>query len=262
MTTNLAREYFRIECDKRSVGAYDTFILSEIDHHISFAIRQFYERRLSGFTKDRTSFEEWQKRSEDLRPVYGIFTASNIVVGNKRGCKYAKILLPGEDELWHVLSEECKFTKRPPSKGAITDIYCDVYECTSENITSRINNSLGDHIYYANKIRPLRVFTFEDDMLSMNQLGPNKRIMSSELYYIDRDDVLLPLSSYKVEYIKKPGGFGTTIPGYTEANANENIYQVPDYAWDDVISIAVSHALENNGSPRVGTYSQEQQLIQ
>lgn len=257
MTTKLAREIFRVECDKRSVGAYDTFIVSEIDYFLSFAIRQFYERRLSGFTKDRTSFEEWQKRSQDLRYVYSVFREDNplnLVFRPRRGCMHLSIELPGEEDLWHVLSEECVF--RNSSTGL--NFSTDVYECTTDNLTSRINNSLGDHIFHANKLRPLRLFTFR-----ASGADEEATSMFSDLYYIDTDnsvdDVML---SYTVEYIKKPESFGTQKQDYDESvDADKKITPVPDYAWDDVISIAVLHALENSGSPRVNTYSQEQQII-
>lgn len=257
MTTRLAREMFRIECDKRSVGAYDTFITEEIDYFLSFAIRQFYERRISGFTKDRLSFEQGQKRTQDLMAVYAIRTIPLPQVVNKRGCKHSKIKISDSDDFWHVLSEECTFSKTN-DPGDI--IHTDVYECTTDNLTSRINNSLGDHIYHAGKIRPLRLFTFEDETeLEKQSLGGNKRAMFSELYYIDNSDSIDKFLLYTIEYIKKPGAFGTQIPGYTEANQDDEIYQV--YSWDDVMSIAVLHALENASSPRVGSYAQEQQII-
>lgn len=267
MTTNKAREIFRIECDSRSVGAYDTFIVGEIDHFISFAIRQFYERRLSGFTKDGTSFEEWQKRTEDLRPVYGKYTRNNPGISNKRGCRYSSINLPDEDELWHILSEECVFSLSDTGGEQISS---DVYECTTDNLTSRINNSLGDHIYYAGKVRPLRLFTFEDSIADPGKFGSivedspggPKRTMVSNLYFKDPEAKLESLVSYTIEYIKPPGKFGTTDPLYSESLKDERIYHVPAYAWDEVISIAVAHALENIGSPRMNTYSHEQQLIQ
>lgn len=253
MTTNLAREAFRIVCDKRSIGAYDTFLTSEIDYFFSFAIRQFYERRLSGFTKDRTSFEEWQKRSEDLRPVYGLFTKTNPAIDTKKGCKHASIDLPPEDTLWHVLSEECTFIKRTSGQEVVSD----VYECTTDTLNARISNSLGDHVYHANRVRPLRLFTFKDIP------GSTERTMVSELYFIDANDALSSIKSYSVEYIKQPGAFGTMITGWNEAtDAGEQIFQVPAYAWDEIVSIAASAALENSSSPRVNTYSMEQQLIQ
>lgn len=258
MTTERAREYFRMECDKRSIGAYDTFIIDEIDYHISFAIRQFYERRLSGFTKDGTSFEEWQKRTEDLRPVLVRYSYPMTKDLDKRGCKYAHVTLPQGDDLWHIMSEEVRFDKTGKHDSSQSSIYCDVYESTTENITARINNSLGDHIYYKGKIRPLRLFTFKD---GSNEDG--SRSMVAEIYYIDEEDVLSNKVFYTIEYIKTPSAFGVESPDYNnEEDGTKKIFQVPEYAWDDVISIAVSHALENIGSPRVGTYTQEQQLIQ
>lgn len=259
MTTEKAREIFRVECDKRSIGAYDTFIVDEIDYFISFAIRQFYERRLSGFTKDGASFEEWQKRIEDLRPVYRREELVRLWSGESRGCSSARYRLPDSSKFWHLLSEECVFEKNDPEEGN-RFIHTDVYESTTENITARINNSLGDHIYYGGKVRPLRLFVFED---KNDYNSPDKRDMIAELYYIDRESKLDPKSiKYEIEYVSAPLPFGVEDPGYSEAFAHKPIHQIPEYAWDDVISIAVSHALENIGSPRVGTYAQEQQLIQ
>ena len=265
MTTKDVRNRCRIELNAKSDGAYDLFVNEELDEFISFGIRQFYARRLSGFTSDRTSFEQWQKRSDDLRCVYAKSEISmDSVPATKNGVKIVHYTIP--DDYLHMLSEDIEIirnTETYTSQGAIQITSApigtfDVFECTTDNLTARMNDSLGEHIFSKNRMRPLRLYMFLDD----TSFTPAKRVMKSALHYKAPSEI--SLGKYTIEYIKSPELFGIyskayKLPGYSD---DTEINQVPDHAWDEVLSIAIKHALENSSSYRLQTYNAERAEIQ
>lgn len=293
MTTKDVRKKFDIELNISSDGSYDTFVNEEKDEFISFGIRQFYARRLSGFTSDRTSFEQWQKRSDDLRCVYTKAQLEPVNSGVKNGNKYNEYDIPGD--YWHMLSEDVDIVstiRNENNEDVVTTIGSfDVTECTTDNLTSRLNNTLGDHIYSKNKVRPLRLYTFnvpgsswyeptildtdildqnnetfaltynDNDFLSITVDSPMPK-MRSILYYKSPDNI--KATTYTIEYIRRPNGFGLYSIENKSGIFNEDveIAQVPDYAWDEVLSIAIKHALENSSSYRIQTYNAERAEIQ
>lgn len=262
MTTKDVRDKFDIELNAKSDGAYDTFVDEERDEFISFGIRQFYAKRLAGTTLDRTSYEQWQKRSDDLLCIYAKYKATiPVSTGTRNNNKFVEFDLP--DDYQHMLSEDVVIQKSSTIDGVTTNIEIgqfDVIECTTDNITSRLNNSLGDNVYHNGKIRPLRLYTFKEnsDTVDLNKLP----IMSSLLYY--KADDSISIKSYEIEYTKKPNGFGIYSDQYldSEFSADDKITQVPDHAWDEVLSIAIKHALENSSSYRIQTYNAERAEIQ
>lgn len=273
MTTKDVRERSRIELNAKSDGAYDIFVNEELDEFVSFGIRQFYARRLNGFTSDRTSFEQGQKRSDDLRCIYTKEEISSFENGIKNGISWSSFKIP--DNYQHMLSEDVKVISTTGiSPVIITEIgVFDVVECTTENLTARLNDSLGSHILYMDRLRPLRLYTFEQAMIpdpNEDPIDPDilipdptkKMDMYSVVYY--KAPIGISIDKYIIEYIRKPNEFGIYSDGYDESSFNEDdeINQVPDYAWDEVLSIALKHALENTSSYRVQTYSQESALVQ
>jgi len=64
----------------------------------------------------------------------------------------------------------------------------DVLECTIENITSRLNNTLSEHRLNRTSARPLRVFT--DNKIHLYTDG-NYDISSYELIYVKKPDYII-----------------------------------------------------------------------
>lgn len=108
---------------------------------------------------------------------------------------------------------------------------------------------------------PLRVITGEE-ILSPSVFKVNPTV--STLYY--KEEPGISFEKYRVGYLKKPDGFGQysslyKIQGH-QFDAAAEIKQVPDHAWDEVLSLAVGYALENVESARTRTYTSQQQMIQ
>ena len=245
----------RIELNIMSDGAYDSFVNEELDQFVSFAIRQFYARRLSGFTPDRTSFEEGQKRSDDMKYVYAYEDIAPSYTGTRNGSKFTSFKLPSN--YWHMMSEDAEITSQtafPDDEDYARQF--DVYECTTDNLTERLRNSLSSHIYDKGTIRPLRLYN------SKESPSGDTTFSLATLYYKGPSDMYI--SKYSIEYIKKPQGFGLYSPGYSKASFNEDkeINQVPDHAWDEVMAITTRHALENTSSYRNQSYQAETALVQ
>lgn len=276
MTTAELRTGFKISLDARDEGSYDLFIQQEIDFFISQAIRQFYARRLSGLTSDRTSFEQWQKRSDDMSVLYREKTFDNIqtvIEKKKQGqvdnnvdvnieAGLIKISFPMPIDYWHMMNEDCIFESDKYFQDASDRRRVfDVYECTTDNLTKRLRSRLSPHHFRAGEIMPLRVITGEE-ILSPSVFKVNPTV--STLYY--KEEPGISFEKYRVGYLKKPDGFGQYSSLYKiqgpQFDAAAEIKQVPDHAWDEVLSLAVGYALENVESARTRTYTSQQQMIQ
>ena len=157
MTTKSVRDRFQIEMNAKSDGSYLTFVNEEIDEFISFGIRQFYARRLSGLTPDRSSYEQWQKRSDDLKCVYTRAICDVNNTGTRNGNKFISFTIPSDYQ--HMLSEDVSVISIDGDSSTELGSF-DVFECTTDNLTARLNDSLGPHIYDKKKIRPLRLYQF------------------------------------------------------------------------------------------------------
>lgn len=278
MTTTELRTGFKISLDARDEGSYDLFVQQEIDFFISQAIRQFYARRLSGLTSDGTSFEQWQKRSDDMSVLYREKTFDNIQTAIEKfkqgqpdntadisieaGLIKASFRMP--DDYWHMMNEDCIFESvKYFSDASDRRRVFDVYECTTDNITKRMRSRLSPHHYRAGEIMPLRVIVGEA-VMKPAVVGVDASPVVSSLYY--KEEPGISFEKYRVGYLCKPDGFGRYSSDYktlgSQFDANAKIKQVPDHAWDEILSLAVGYALENVESARTRTYPSQQQVIQ
>jgi hypothetical protein len=99
----------------------------------------------------------------------------------------------------------------------------DVIECTVENITSRLNNHLSDHLIHNGSAKPLRVFTD-------NEI----RLYTDGRYYI---------YEYELVYLRRP--FKINI---TNDNAFLPYEDMPDHTHIDIVNRAVLEYYNYNRS--------------
>jgi hypothetical protein len=103
MTVQQMHNEFKVLLDKADGGGAPSFLPTEIDLFLNSAVEKFISKRAFGNNFRRTSFEEDQKRRDDLRNLIQSSANSTISPGIKPN-SYS-IRLPGDYR--HAISEEC-----------------------------------------------------------------------------------------------------------------------------------------------------------
>ena len=147
---------------------------------------------LDKFIRDRStdSVQSNQVFTDDLSTliITELFTNTDsrmsTPVQNKITISYKPgLLLANRDVYRHALGENVIISVN----SVVSTKPTDVIECTIENISSRLNNSLSEHKLNHGTARPLRVFC--DDKINLYTDG-NYSIVSYELIYIKNPPVI------------------------------------------------------------------------
>ena len=239
---------FNIQLDKAESISHPAFISKEKDYWINTAIRNIAKTRFSGTNPLRKGFQQDQKRTDDLR--FLVVTNSyfedqmNHEMDNISGINNYMIELPSN--YWFTVGETCLITSNKtdwPKNIDETPVIkpMDVTECTIDNITSKMNNSLSDHRLRNNKAKPLRLFT--DNIIL--------------LYTEDTYSIF----EYDLTYIKKPKVFKRISTG-ENYNEDDQYDGMPEHIHDEIVAYAVRLALGSIGDERYQIQSTENQIIE
>jgi len=300
---------FKIELDKSEITSYPSFLPEEIDYWFNTAIERFIKTRYSGLNIHKSGFQQDQKRSDDLRSVItskeyireipalvdysATYRKGDIVMYSDRFYECAAQYSLGADiqyegqnwilhkdmsveypsDYWIGLGEHASIMYT----SNLTPIYKyrnDVIEATIENIDSKINNRLSDHILHNGSAKPIRLY-------SNNSIA----------LYTDGNYIV---SAYVIDYIKSPEKLDIyKYPLFNESNvynigakvlyngehysctlrsnsvpfSSSNFTKIlisimPDHTWDEITVLAVRLAIENISGDRYQTYSVESQATE
>lgn len=117
----------------------------------------------------------------------------------------------------------------------------DIIECTVDNITSHINNSLSDYHLRNNRAKPLRW------------------ISDGQIYiYKDTD---YNIDNYQLVYLTKPQVFERISTG-ENYNEDTEYTGMPEHLHDEIVAYAVRLALGSIGDERYQIQSAENQIIE
>lgn len=212
---------FKFRLDKADSLNYPNFDNTEIDLLLNQAAERFIKQRYGTTNAKGSSFEETQKRTEDLKNVVvnAIITpAANAIDNIDANAQF--VTLPSDH--WFIVEER------------VTGSYLD---CNNTTISKRIpvyayqhgdiNRVINNSFLKANKDRVLR-------------LMENGRV---ELIY----DPLVTIVDYRLRYIKKPATISSIVP-LVNCDLSEHTH-------DEIVSSAVALALEDIESRRTQTFS-------
>lgn len=245
MTRKQFHTTFNILYDKSTNSlSHPSFLSAEKDEFINLAIREIIKTRFSGRNPMGKGFQQNQKRTDDLRTV--VKTQSYFedqmshYIDNISDINSYTIDYPSN--YWFTVGENVYISSNNeswPKDSGNNPIMkaCDVTECTIDNITSRINNSLSEHRLHNNTAKPLRLQTEEGVIL-----------YSDNNYYIFQYDLV---------YIQKPEKFTRTT-----LNENDEYTGLPEHIHDEIISYAVRLALGSIGDERYQIQTAENQIIE
>lgn len=224
---------FRLELDKVNSLQYPDFTIIEIDYWLNRAIREFVKTRYSGINPKRDSFEQTQKRIEDLRTLVREVTVPCTIIGATKANGY--VLTSGfsnvvftSDPYWLSLGEEVELML----PGSIR-LISGVTEVTADEYKAEMDNPYSTYILHYNKAKPLRLF------------------YNNTIEFIT--DGTYSVLNAIIRYIKKP----QTVSYNTSTNCD-----LPEITHDEIVSLSVRLALENIEQPRYQTYSQEVSVME
>lgn len=193
------------------------------------AVAKFYKQRFNGDPVHDTSYEQTEKRREDLINLYKTveYNASNMSVdASEPSYDQFKIIYP--DDFQFALNEDVVIS----DKNGENKMNTCMFECTSDSFMYRVNNSLTDFHYRFHRARPLRV-----------RIDGGCVLLTDKQYDIHK---------YVLGYLRKP----TEI---TLENPYDEYTDFQEIMLPEIIKIAAQMYLENKGSVRYKTITQEVQ---
>lgn len=218
----------KLELDKSSALELPAFEPEEIDFWLNNAIRKFVKTRYSGMNVKGTSFEQTQKRTDDLRTLLVVDTISSISSSQasrfENGSKWD---LPVD--YWFSIRETISVWMTTPAEI----FHWGVIESTWDEIDARLLDPYSEHILHYNVAKPIRLFN-----------GETIEIITDGNYNI---------GAIVMTYIKAP--VTVDLSGTTDCD-------LPEHTHDEIVKLAVSMMLENIEQPRYQTYQNEVNIIE
>ena len=228
MTVSDMQLAIRLNLDKSTslVGAVD-FLPEELDFWLNEGQNRFIEQRLFGNNPKQQSFDQTQKRIDDLRSL--VVTMTNLSLSSSTlGSNIKEVSLPISDAtspyMFYIDSRVYDSSNNVLQTEGIV----------SYNI---VNRYLEDSINKPYIRRPLVVFyhTGTGDKIGF--------IYSSTEFVPTKCDIT---------YIKKPKVLTSNIPTTYQTNTCE----LPEHTHREIVSIVTNLLIENIESPRIQTFSQ------
>ena len=192
-----------------------------IYYWIKRAVEKFIKTRYSGINFKEESFEQTQKRTNDLRTLITPVTistssASTIKPNADQATLPADYFLTVDEEV------NIQFTKN----SIVTTVRQGVKQITSDRYREEVDNPLGEHILQYYKAKPLRLY------------------QGSIVLLISDGNYTVP--TYYLRYIKNPAVVSTVVACDLAAESHY-----------EIVKLAVGMFLENTMNKRYSTYSNE-----
>jgi len=227
---------FKFRLDKADALNYPNIEPEEIDLLATQAQVRYIKQRYGITNTKRTSFEETQKRTEDLKAILENVVLSNLVKNNEN-IDYNSVFVQLPNNHWFTIHERA------------------IINCPScnENITV-VTNPLGENPTteviqgISVLVKPLQHVDF-DVTYSDPFKGPdNTKIL--RLMYKNYAELLLPnnctLPYYNLRYIRKPLDFSL---------ASNQTFELSEHTHDEIVDMMVDIALENIEAKRLQSYN-------
>lgn len=232
MTISEMHTHFKLELDKTSsLDEIPSFLPEEIDLWLNKGIMKFIKTRYSGINFKKESFEETQKRIDDLRTLVTEATISggNLTTGTDKPNSFVADLSSLSDTYMFTLGEEVTISYNDIRTPTVDSTKRQgIKEATVNNYRSLIDNPYSEHNLHYEEAQPLRLFQ-----------GNNVELITDGDYDV---------TEYHIRYIKEP----SEVDYDTPTNCD-----LPDHTHDEIVKIAVNMALENIEQPRYQTHANE-----
>ena len=226
MTRNEMHTALDLELDKTSALDLPVFLDTEKDYWLNSAIKKFVKTRYSGLNLKKESFEETQKRTDDLRTLLRHADLTLTAVGANYPNGYVgdmtSAVTPDLSDYWITIAEEASITV---TESSVTS-RVGITQCSQDSYRQHIDDPFSEHILHYKTAKPLRLF-----------YNNSVELISDGNYSI---------GTYYLTYIKEPNEVSSTID-----------CDLPEHTHDEIIKIATNMLLENIESPRMQTQAIE-----
>jgi hypothetical protein len=230
MTKNECYTAFNIELDKIDSLQYPNFTDAEKAYFFDRAQEQKIKTIVTGNNSAGTSFEQNQKRMDDLRLLVVEATLPTVIdpgtLSEKPNCYIADLTDLTTDLYMYTVGEECTITYTDRISHASVNKIQPITECTANNYIMKVHDPLSPHLLHYNTAAPLRITK-----------GDIVELISDGTYSV---------LNYVIRYIKQPTSFGTLLG--TESP------DFPTHVHSELVKLAVNIALESIESPRIQSY--------
>lgn len=225
MTINQAHNYIKLELDKTSSLTLPSFEPEEIDYWLDDAILKFIKHKYSGTNVKGESFEQSQKRMDDLRTLIVEDSIASIpTVGSYTNSVIFDLTTLSIPYLFS-LKESASITY-----NSVTSIV-RIIPITHDRVNIKIDDPFSEHNISFGTAKPLRLF-----------IGDNIVLIGDGNYIIN---------SIKMSYIKIPEKMVDV------SNRDSEYTDLSNQAMIEVVKLAANSMLENIESQRYQTHSAE-----
>lgn len=238
MTISEMHRAVKLGLDKTEGLTYPAFEPEELDFWLNEAIDRFIKMRYSGTNPKGESFEQSQKRIDDLRTlVKEIVLTPEISPATEADGGYTLSFKPNS---YHInaadfpadymlfLNDEVSITFNHEVTNISTTLRTYPVVCTSDTYSTRVNDPYSEHRLHLSTARPLRLFS-----------SKGIELVTDGQYSI---------SSYFLKYLRKP----TTVAIGTGTGCD-----LPEHTHREIVLLTVKILTENIESPRYQTESVE-----
>lgn len=274
-----------LEVDKTAALELPAFLPEEKSFWLNNAIRKFTKTRYSGSNVKGKSFEENQKRIDDLRSIVvesqfvceeldDTIISGDTTLDNSWSLNTALNEWP--TDYWLTISEACLIY---PTNGGETH-RVGVVESTADELAFRLSDPLSEHILHYNTAKPLRLYTqnsvelitdgnYNVVMYYLTYLKKPQTIdvanvasgsivagVTYGIYNTDSSYVTYDSENYYTgdTFIGVSGTTTYTPSGTSTVNTACNL---PEHTHDEIVKLAASMMLENIEQPRYSTHMNE-----
>ena len=233
----------------------------DIEYWLNIGLDKFMKTRYSGVNAKGEGFEQSQKRIDDLRtllvrivyqyPVDNVYnfqytfryhttiTPEEIAAGNyltvEKTYNEDRYIATLPSNYMFAIGEDTYIASSnsgwPKDNGLPIPRHTSVIECTNENITEKLNNSLSEHKLHRNYARPLRLY-----------------IDNTIQFYTDNNYVV---EGFALTYLKYPNKIDIHTKPFDE------YIDMPTHTHIEIIKLAAQAYLENQTNQRYNSYSNE-----
>lgn len=219
-------EHFELEINKID-NAIEKPSTDDSLFWLNQAVGKFIKERFNGDLVHDTSFEQTEKRREDLIKLFAQkkYQGAEIKYLNKQP-SYDQYMIVYPEDFMFVLNEDVVISDLNGNHKMDT---C-MFECTRDSYMYRITNSLTDFHYRYHRARPLRI----------------RNLNGCELL----TDKKYKIHEYTLGYLRKPKEI-------TLENPFDEYTDFEDIIMPEIIKIAAQMYLENKGDERYKTITTE-----
>lgn len=216
--------------DKTEGLSYPAFETEELDFWLNEAIDRYVKTRYSGLNVKGESFEQSQKRIDDLRTLV---TETRLVPTTPGGTsdKPNLYLIPVANfpaNYMLFLNDEVSITFLNEVTGVSTTTRTSTTPCTSDTYSHMVNDPYSEHRLHLGTAKPLRMFTAKGV-----ELIP---------------DGTYTIPYYYMKYLRTPA---------TVVYATGTDCDLPEHTHREIVLLTVKILIENIESQRYNTHTVE-----